>query len=77
MYAALCAIPHIGFICNHVYVQVEMGGALGGALEAGVDEQQWRLEVERVLPSLRVHLRQDNRVRERGGKVRQYLKART
>ena len=46
-----------------------MGGALGGALEAGVDEQQWRLEVERVLPSLRVHLRQDNRVRERG-KVR-------
>ncbi|CAI8051185.1 Intraflagellar transport protein 57 homolog [Geodia barretti] len=42
-------------------LEVEMGGALGGALEAGVDEQQWRLEVERVLPSLRVHLRQDNR----------------
>ena len=39
--------------------------ALGGALEAGVDEQQWRLEVERVLPSLRVHVRQDNRVSER------------
>ena len=46
-----------------VYMQEEMGGRLGGALEAPVDEQQWRLEVERVLPSLRVHLRQDNRVR--------------
>ena len=32
-------------------------------MESTVDAQQWRLEVERVLPSLRVHVRQDNRVR--------------
>ena len=31
-------------------------------MESTVDAQQWRLEVERVLPSLRVHVRQDNRV---------------
>ena len=36
---------------------------LEGALESTVDAQEWRLEVERVLPSLKVHIRQDNRVR--------------
>ena len=32
------------------------------AMQSTVDAQQWRLEVERVLPSLKVHVRQDNRV---------------
>ena len=36
---------------------------LEGALESSVDAQEWRLEVERVLPSLKVHIRQDNRVK--------------
>lgn len=35
---------------------------LDSALEATVDAQEWRLEVERVLPSLKIHVRQDNRV---------------
>ena len=43
--------------------QSEVVGHLEGAMESTVDAQQWRLEVERVLPSLRVHFRQDNRVR--------------
>lgn len=34
---------------------------LDSALEATVDTQEWRLEVERVLPSLKIHVRQDNR----------------
>ena len=38
-------------------------GRLGDALEATVDAKEWRLEVERVMPSLKVHVRQDNRVR--------------
>ncbi len=38
-------------------------GRLGEALEATVDAKEWRLEVERVMPSLKVHVRQDNRVR--------------
>ena len=42
--------------------QSEVVGHLEGAMESTVDAQQWRLEVERVLPSLRVHFRQDNRV---------------
>ena len=43
-------------------LQSELGGQLEGAMESTVDGQQWRLEVERVLPSLRIHFRQDNRV---------------
>ena len=39
------------------------GAGLEGTLESTVDDQVWRLEVERVLPSLRIHFRQDNRVR--------------
>ena len=35
---------------------------LDNALEATVDAQEWRLEVERVLPSLKIQIRQDNRV---------------
>ena len=31
-------------------------------MQSTVDAQEWRLEVERVLPSLKVHVRQDNRV---------------
>ena len=27
-----------------------------------MDAKEWRLEVERVMPSLKVHVRQDNRV---------------
>ena len=38
---------------------------LGSALEATVDAQEWRLEVERVLPSLKIHVRQEDRVRQR------------
>ncbi len=37
-------------------------GVLGEALESTVDAKEWRLEVERVMPSLKVHVRQDNRV---------------
>ncbi len=37
-------------------------GALGEALESTVDTKEWRLEVERVMPFLKVHVRQDNRV---------------
>lgn len=37
-------------------------GGLGEALESTVDAKEWRLEVERVMPSLKVHVRQDNRV---------------
>lgn len=40
----------------------DIGMGLDNALEATVDTQEWRLEVERVLPSLKIHLRQDNRV---------------
>lgn len=43
--------------------QSEAGIVLDSALEATVDAQEWRLEVERVLPSLKIHVRQDNRVR--------------
>ena len=43
--------------------QVDSEGAgLGEALESTVDAKEWRLEVERVMPSLKVHVRQDNRV---------------
>ena len=33
------------------------------ALESTTDAQEWRLEVERVLPALKIHVRHDNRVR--------------
>ena len=46
----------------HTHTQGDTGLKLGEALESTVDAQEWRLEVERVLPSLKVHLRQDNRV---------------
>jgi estrogen-related receptor beta like 1 len=39
------------------------GGQLEEALESTTDAQEWRLEVERVLPALKIHVRQDNRVR--------------
>jgi estrogen-related receptor beta like 1 len=42
-------------------MESEVVGHLEGAMESTVDAHQWRLEVERVLPSLRVHFRQDNR----------------
>lgn len=42
--------------------QGDAGVGLDSALEATVDAQEWRLEVERVLPSLKIHIRQDNRV---------------
>lgn len=35
---------------------------LSDVLEATVDPEQWRLEVERVLPSLKMQHRHDNRV---------------
>ena len=35
---------------------------LGEALESTTDAQEWRLEVERVLPALKIHIRHDNRV---------------
>ena len=41
-------------------------GRVQGAMESTVDAQEWRLEVERVLPSLKVHVRQDHRVSGRG-----------
>ena len=50
-------------VCLSVVCQVE-GERLGEALESTVDAQEWRLEVERVLPALKIHVRQDNRVRQ-------------
>ena len=44
-------------------MQQNQGDQLGEALESTVDAQEWRLEVERVLPALKIHVRQDNRVR--------------
>lgn len=44
-------------------MQGDSGNVLDSALEATVDTHEWRLEVERVLPSLKIHFRQDNRVR--------------
>ena len=35
---------------------------LSDVMEATVDPEQWRLEVERVLPSLKMQHRHDNRV---------------
>ena len=32
-------------------------------LESTVDAAEWKLEVERVLPMLKVHIRSDNKVR--------------
>lgn len=43
-------------------LQGDSGARLDSALEATVDSHEWRLEVERVLPSLKIHFRQDNRV---------------
>ncbi len=40
----------------------DAGTGLDSALEGTVGAQEWRLEVERVLPSLKIHIRQDNRV---------------
>ena len=40
----------------------DAGVGLDSALEGTVGTQEWRLEVERVLPSLKIHIRQDNRV---------------
>ena len=34
-----------------------------------MDAQEWRLEVERVLPALKIHVRQDNRVRHTTSEV--------
>ena len=45
-----------------VCVQSNSGTGLDDALVATVDAQEWRLEVERVLPSLKIHVKQDNRV---------------
>ena len=40
----------------------DAGAGLDSALESTIGAQEWRLEVERVLPSLKIHVRQDNRV---------------
>lgn len=40
----------------------DAGVGLDSALEGTVSTQDWRLEVERVLPSLKIQVRQDNRV---------------
>ena len=39
-----------------------------------MDAQEWRLEVERVLPALKIHVRQDNRVRHTTYYVRDFYK---
>lgn len=56
-------LPHVClFVCLWL-MQQNQGDQLGEALESTVDAQEWRLEVERVLPALKIHVRQDNRVR--------------
>lgn len=47
------------FFHTHLSLQAVV---LAGALESVVDPQEWRLELERVLPSLKVQVRPDNRV---------------
>jgi len=42
--------------------ELQSEAVVKGAMQSTVDAQEWRLEVERVLPSLKVHVRQDNRV---------------
>ena len=46
---------------NYPYNQSTTVKMLDEALETTVDPEQWRQEVERVMPSLKVRFRQDNR----------------
>eukprot|EP00731_Ephydatia_muelleri_P030340 Em0021g863a len=39
----------------------DVGGKMEGAMQPTFDAQEWRLEVERVLPALKIQVRQDNR----------------
>ena len=47
---------------THTHTHTQSEAVVKGAMQSTVDTQEWRLEVERVLPSLKVHVRQDNRV---------------
>ena len=38
-------------------------------MESTVDSEQWKLELERVLPSLKIRYRYDNRVEENDIKI--------
>lgn len=45
-----------------VYVQELNGSRPAEVLESDVDATEWNLEVERVLPQLKVTIRTDNKV---------------
>lgn len=45
-----------------VYVQELSGSRPAEVLESDVDATEWNLEVERVLPQLKVTIRTDNKV---------------
>ena len=50
---------------NSNHSQNDGSGKMEGALQPTFDAQEWRLEVERVLPALKIQVRQDNRVLSR------------
>ena len=60
----LCVWCDLCVWCGVVCVQDSSKFGLDNALEATMDAQEWRLEVERVLPSLKIQVRQDERVRQ-------------
>mgnify|MGYP001180489864 CR=1 FL=1 len=41
-----------------------------GILESAFDAAEWRMEVERVLPQLKVHIRSDHKVKQEKEKKR-------
>lgn len=47
---------------SNSHPQNDVGGKMEGAMQPTFDAQEWRLEVERVLPALKIQVRQDNRV---------------
>ncbi len=56
-------------MCVHACNVQESKIGLDSVLESSVDAQEWRLEVERVLPSLKIQIKQDDRVRRHTGSI--------
>ena len=56
-------------VCVHFLPQVLPLDQVGDMLQPSVDATAWQMEVERVLPHLKVTIRSDHRVRQ-GGKER-------
>lgn len=53
----------LGFlICCCFFLQDNDASKPESVMESNVDAAEWKLEVERVLPLLKVHIRTDNKV---------------